>query len=246
VAIRIEQDKCQETQLLVAIRIEQDKLFKLNRTHRSLWDGISKKKMAEKGIKYTGAQGANKWKSLKRDYTAVIDHNAKSGNEPKKCKFYTELNQLYGNKPSTKPGFCLDSMGYKKSHSTTTSTSDSSSSASIPSTGTSGQPVSSSTSSSPSTYPSSQTSSVMYRDLSPDSDQDKSEPKRKKCSPGRKTKSKRAKSSTKTGVDKILDYMVQTQKNEEERQRKDEEFLDKQNKEKLKCFDKLLDALLNK
>jgi hypothetical protein len=70
--------------------------------------------MAEKGIKYTGVQCANKWKSLKRDYTAVIDHNAKSGNEPKKCKFYTELNQLYGNKPSTKPGFCLDSMGYKK------------------------------------------------------------------------------------------------------------------------------------
>jgi hypothetical protein len=187
----------------VAIRIEQDKLFKLNRTHRSLWDGISKK-MAEKGIKYTGVQCANKWKSLKRDYTAVIDHNAKSGNEPKKCKFYTELNQLYGNKPSTKPGFCLDSMGYKKSHSATTSTSESSSSASIPSTGTSGQPASSSTSSSPSTYPSSQTSSVMYRDLSPDSDQDKSEPKSKKCSPGRKTKSKRAKSPTKTGVDKFL------------------------------------------
>jgi hypothetical protein len=60
----------QETQLLVAIRIEQDTLFKLNRTHRSLWDGISKK-MAEKGIKYTGVQRANKWKSLKRDYTAV-------------------------------------------------------------------------------------------------------------------------------------------------------------------------------
>jgi hypothetical protein len=86
----------------------------------------------------------------------------------------------------------------------------------------------------------------MYRDLSPDSDQDKSEPKRKKCSPGRKTKSKRAKSPTKTGVDKILDYMVQTQKNEEERQRKHEEFLDKQNKEKLKRFDKLLNALMNK
>lgn len=91
------------------------------------------------------------------------------------CKFYKELNQLNGNKPSTKPGFSFDSMGYKKSHSTTTSTSDSSSSASIPSTGTFGQPASSS-----STYPSNQTSSVMYGDLSPDSDQDESEPKRKK------------------------------------------------------------------
>lgn len=76
------------------------------------------------------------------------------------------------------------------------------------------------------------------------SDQDESEPKRKKCSPGKKPKSKRAKSPTKTGVDKILDYMVQTQKNEEERQRKHEEFIDKQNKEKLKRFDKLLDALI--
>ena len=174
---------------------------------------LKKKKMAEEGIKYTGVQCANKWKSLKREYTAVIDHNAKSGNEPKKCKFYKELNQLYGNKPSTKPDFSFDSMGYKKSHSTTTSTSDSSSSASIPSTGTSGQPASSSISSSSSTYPSSQTSSVMYGDLSPDSDQDESEPKRKKCSPGRKTKSKRAKLPTKTGVDKILDYMEENTRN---------------------------------
>jgi hypothetical protein len=53
----------------------------------------------------------------------------------------------------------------------------------------------------------------MYGDLSPDSDQDESEPKRKKCSPGRKTKSKRAKLPTKTGVDKILDYMEENTRN---------------------------------
>lgn len=68
--------------------------------------------MVEEGIQYTGVHCANKWKSFKREYSAIIDHNAKSGNEPKRCKFYTELNQLYDNKPSTRPGFSLDSMGY--------------------------------------------------------------------------------------------------------------------------------------
>jgi hypothetical protein len=39
----------------------------------------------------------------------TIDHNTKTGEAPKSCKYYSELNQLFGNKPSTKPDFTLHS-----------------------------------------------------------------------------------------------------------------------------------------
>lgn len=54
-------------------------------------------------------QCSNKWKSLKRSYMETIDHNTKTGEAPKSCKYYSELNQLFGNKPSAKPDFTLHS-----------------------------------------------------------------------------------------------------------------------------------------
>ncbi|XP_038062977.1 uncharacterized protein LOC119733650 [Patiria miniata] len=39
----------------------------------------------------------------------TVDHNSKTGNDRKDCKFYNEFNELYGNKPSTKPAFVMDS-----------------------------------------------------------------------------------------------------------------------------------------
>ena len=60
-------------------------------------------------IGVTSQQCSNKWKSLKRSYMETIDHNTKTGEAPKSCKYYSELNQLFGNKPSTKPDFTLHS-----------------------------------------------------------------------------------------------------------------------------------------
>ena len=60
-------------------------------------------------IGVTSQQCSNKWKSLKRSYMETIDHNTKTGEAPKSCKYYPELNQLFGNKPSTKPDFTLHS-----------------------------------------------------------------------------------------------------------------------------------------
>jgi hypothetical protein len=59
----------------------------------------------------------NKWKSLKREYKAVIDQNAKTGNNNiKKCKFYEKCKNLYGNKPSTRSDFTMDSSTGGKSN----------------------------------------------------------------------------------------------------------------------------------
>ena len=70
---------------------------------------------------------ANKWKSIKRDYRNCIDYNSKSGNGgQKKCKHFEELNQLFGNKPSTQPVFVTDTSS--RSHSCSSHGSDCSSS----------------------------------------------------------------------------------------------------------------------
>lgn len=97
-----------EAEMLVSLRIENDLKFEMMKTHKSLWDKISIK-MKEKGYYYTGAQLSNKWKSIKREYKSTVDHNLKSRNSRKTCKFFDQLNNIYGTKPSTKPACVLDS-----------------------------------------------------------------------------------------------------------------------------------------
>lgn len=51
----------------------------------------------------TPIQCENKWKDIKRKYTETKDHNNKSGNDPKTCKFYDELEDVLGDKPCVAP-----------------------------------------------------------------------------------------------------------------------------------------------
>jgi hypothetical protein len=53
----------------------------------------------------------------------------------------------------------------------------------------------------------------------------------------------RVEKSNHSGVDKIIDFMEKVQEKEEAKQERHEEFIRKQNKEKLERFDRLLDIL---
>ena len=166
----------------------------------------------------------NKWKSLKREYKAVIDQNAKTGNNNiKKCKFYEKCKNLYGNKPSTRSDFTMDSSTGGKSN--TESSFDASTN-----NGTSN---------------SDKRKLGEFQDLSPDTDDDNELPDiskkaTKRKVPGRKVKQNQ---SNHSGVDKIIDFMEKVQEKEEAKQERHEEFIRKQNKEKLERFDRLLDIL---
>lgn len=39
----------------------------------------------------------------------MIDHNSKTGSDPKTCPFFESFDLIYGNSPSTRPQFTLDS-----------------------------------------------------------------------------------------------------------------------------------------
>ncbi|XP_064644735.1 uncharacterized protein LOC135498410 [Lineus longissimus] len=100
--------------MLVNIHSDEEvtvmKNFEKTRTHKLLWDKIAREMVAS-GLKCSWEQCANKWKAVKRVYMETVDHNSKTGNDPKNCKFFEELNQLYGNKDSTNPAFILDTLG---------------------------------------------------------------------------------------------------------------------------------------
>lgn len=92
----------------MSLRLEDDLKFQLHKAHKTLWNDIAKR-MTEKGYSYSGIQCSNKWKTVKREYKNTVDHNNKSGNDKKSCKFYEELNDLYGTKPSTTPSYTMES-----------------------------------------------------------------------------------------------------------------------------------------
>ncbi|KAJ8270535.1 hypothetical protein GJAV_G00116050 [Gymnothorax javanicus] len=98
-----------ETQLLIDLRVQKEGSFTARRrAHKTLWAEIAKE-LGEHGYSVSGENCANKWKLLKRSYKDVVDHNSCTGNDPKTCAFFDTFNDLYGNKPSTRPQFTLDS-----------------------------------------------------------------------------------------------------------------------------------------
>lgn len=44
--------------------------------------------MQEKGYDITGIKCSTKFQALKRTYKGIVDHNSKSGNNPKKWEYF--------------------------------------------------------------------------------------------------------------------------------------------------------------
>lgn len=70
---------------------------------REVWSIISKKlNETTPEWKKTYIQCENKWKDIKRKYIETKEHNSKSGNNPKTCKFYDKLDEILSEKPCVK------------------------------------------------------------------------------------------------------------------------------------------------
>lgn len=116
----------QATSTLFHLRCALEKDFIGFKTHTVLWNKIAED-LGKEGHKFTPNQCVNKFKSLKRDYRATVDHNSRTGNDKKTCLFFDEFNQMYGLKASTKPVFTLasdDSQPSQKSGSPKAARSD--------------------------------------------------------------------------------------------------------------------------
>ena len=96
--------------LLFQLRMEKDSLFQGVKAHSTLWSAIAKEMSGIIGLNITGEQCNNKFKSMKRAYIATVDHNKKTGSDPKTCPFFDEFNQILGSKASHHPQITMDSL----------------------------------------------------------------------------------------------------------------------------------------
>ena len=178
-------------------------------------------------IGVTSQQCSNKWKSLKRSYMETIDHNTKTGEPPKSCKYYSELNQLFGNKPSTKPDFTLHS-----SESSDCSTSSSNKKAAQKLVGENKQQ------SAQKLVSENKHQSKNCSDASGSDDNEFNivAPKKKQMIVGRE---KRKSSS-------MIDFLTEYKEEQKEDRKKNEDILERHHQEKMKRFDRYLDILEDK
>ncbi|XP_071576950.1 uncharacterized protein [Temnothorax nylanderi] len=92
-----------ETLLLLSLYKEYEEALSRGKlTYRKVFNNIGKS-MNSKGYGVTAAQCSSKIDTLKRVYKSVKDHNAQSGNSPKTCDFYEQLDDLFCNKPWINP-----------------------------------------------------------------------------------------------------------------------------------------------
>ena len=96
--------------MLVRARLAREDQFLGNKNHKTLWNSI-RTELLNADIKVSVDQCLNKFKQIKRDWKACLDHNHKSGNDRKSCQFYDELNDIYGTKASTRPSFTMSTYG---------------------------------------------------------------------------------------------------------------------------------------
>ncbi|XP_011690948.1 PREDICTED: trihelix transcription factor GTL1-like [Wasmannia auropunctata] len=89
--------------LLFSLRKENDDLFKSDKIRNDVaWKKIAES-FREKGYMYTTKQIENKWKNLRKNYMKVKDNNSKSGAPLKTCKYFDEMEEVYGTSPSVQP-----------------------------------------------------------------------------------------------------------------------------------------------
>jgi len=89
--------------LLFSLRKEHDNLFKNDKIKKDVaWKKIAEF-FKEKGYSYTAKQIENKWKNLRKNYMKIKDNNNKSGASFKKCKYFDEMEEIYGKSPSVQP-----------------------------------------------------------------------------------------------------------------------------------------------
>ncbi|XP_074644420.1 uncharacterized protein LOC141914560 [Tubulanus polymorphus] len=89
----------------------------------TIWKQIAHD-MLDAGFDFTADQIKNKWNNLMKKYRKTVDHNNKTGVEPKTCIFYDELDAYLGCKPNVRPNFVIASTNMESSSTTTDSASN--------------------------------------------------------------------------------------------------------------------------
>lgn len=79
---------------------------------KTIWSIIASdiNKETELNGSYSATQCEQKWKNITKVYRDTVDHNMKSGNEPKECPYFHELQDCYGYRPNVTPLYVSSSI----------------------------------------------------------------------------------------------------------------------------------------
>lgn len=79
--------------------------------NKAIWSMISKEINAEHELQvpFSDKQCEQKWKNITKAFRDTVDHNSKSGNNPKKCPYFMELQDSYGYRPNVTPVYVAGS-----------------------------------------------------------------------------------------------------------------------------------------
>ncbi|XP_067216485.1 uncharacterized protein [Linepithema humile] len=99
--------------LLISLYKDHLTLFKNDKIRNEVvWKKIADC-LKEKGYIYTAKQTENKWKNLRKSYIKTKDHNSKSGASFKKCKYYDEMEEIYGKSHIVQPVAIASNLSQK-------------------------------------------------------------------------------------------------------------------------------------
>ena len=73
-------------------------------TNKSVWKKLAGK-MSEAGYSSSATNCSNRWKTLKASFQRTMKKNGVSGEGRHTCRFYSELSDILGHKPTTKPKY---------------------------------------------------------------------------------------------------------------------------------------------
>ncbi|WAR20622.1 hypothetical protein MAR_002460, partial [Mya arenaria] len=99
---------------LIDLHSQHEQMFnKPSMKKKHVWSIIAAK-LRDKTFEITPEKVEQKWKNMTKTFRDTVDHNNKSGNAPKQCPYFEELQEAYGYRPNVKPEFtcaagCSDS-----------------------------------------------------------------------------------------------------------------------------------------
>lgn len=76
----------------------------------AVWDKIKVQMNIDGNYNFTKTQIKDKWTNMRKAYMRVKDHNKGTGVTPKTCRYYDEIDNLYGDKPNVDPVKVVSNM----------------------------------------------------------------------------------------------------------------------------------------
>lgn len=100
----LESQKWCRQQTVLLIRLVESNYSKFNDgLKKTVWARIATELSSMTSKTFTAEQCDIKWKSLKRTYKSIKDHNKKTGNDRRKWEFFYALDKFLGKKPEVTP-----------------------------------------------------------------------------------------------------------------------------------------------